>query len=270
MADFRDPWTDVYYYEMLGHSALSKKIDKRLEKNVLKNVDGLITVSENLQKQLQSISNLPANDCHIIHNGFDEKDFEDLKKLQKDKFRIIYTGSITEQYQPESVFKGIEDLIKKVGEDNIKVQFIGNVTEAIKHRLNQLKTEVEIIPQVSHVEIVKYQKSADLLLLFIPRVKNAELIVTGKLFEYLASGNRILSVGPVGGDADLIIQKCEAGENFDWDAKDGIREFLLDSYDEYSKKLTFQSRIEQVQNFSRRNQAEKLKNILKGYIQLNK
>lgn len=47
VADFRDPWTNIFYYEKLNISGISKKINKSLEKKVLKDADRVITVSEN-------------------------------------------------------------------------------------------------------------------------------------------------------------------------------------------------------------------------------
>ena len=46
IADFRDPWTDIYYYKDLYHLGLANKLDRYLEKNVLKLADQIITVSE--------------------------------------------------------------------------------------------------------------------------------------------------------------------------------------------------------------------------------
>ncbi|MFI5142170.1 MAG: hypothetical protein ACHQII_07420, partial [Bacteroidia bacterium] len=50
LADLRDPWTDIYYYEKLSHTNASKQKDLGLEKQVLEQADGAITVSADLKR----------------------------------------------------------------------------------------------------------------------------------------------------------------------------------------------------------------------------
>ena len=47
VADFRDPWTNIFYYELLKFNPISKKINHNLEKKVLNAADKIITVSNN-------------------------------------------------------------------------------------------------------------------------------------------------------------------------------------------------------------------------------
>ena len=62
--------------------------------------------------------------------------------------------------------------------------------------------------EVKHGEVNEKQQRADLLVMAIADVPNAEHVVSGKLFEYLKSGNPILCMGPKYGDAAKIIEKC--------------------------------------------------------------
>ena len=50
ICDFRDPWTDIHYYENLNRLSLSKKIDQMFEKKVIDCCDRLITVSPALKR----------------------------------------------------------------------------------------------------------------------------------------------------------------------------------------------------------------------------
>jgi hypothetical protein len=74
------------------------------------------------------------------------------------------------------------------------------------------------------MEAIEYMQSSDALLLFIPNVSNNEGILTGKLFEYLAAGRKILLFGPESGDAMRLINKCEAGECYS--SKFNLDDFL--------------------------------------------
>ena len=87
-----------------------------------------------------------------------------------------------------------------------------------------------MIDYVNHEKVVEYQKSAHILLLNINRVPNAEYLLTGKLFEYIAAERPILCVAPKQGDAAKIIEECESGEVFDFDDKEGIKKYILERF----------------------------------------
>ena len=44
ICDLRDPWTDIYYYELLNHSSFSHKQNQKLEKTVLHDADHIVTM----------------------------------------------------------------------------------------------------------------------------------------------------------------------------------------------------------------------------------
>ncbi|HOU97007.1 MAG TPA: glycosyl transferase family 1, partial [Bacteroidales bacterium] len=46
IADFRDPWTDIYYYKEFYHTFPARLLDRHYEKTVLTNADKIITVGE--------------------------------------------------------------------------------------------------------------------------------------------------------------------------------------------------------------------------------
>ncbi|MDA9313024.1 glycosyltransferase, partial [Vicingaceae bacterium] len=98
IADLRDPWTDIYYYHLLGHSKWSKSKDKNLEKNVIERSDKILTVSKGLSEIFSSKSDQKILDkIKLIPNGFDPDDFSqplDLSK-QDNYFVIAYTGTMS-------------------------------------------------------------------------------------------------------------------------------------------------------------------------------
>ena len=67
---------------------------------------------------------------------------------------------------------------------------------------------------------------ARILLLVIPKVTNNRGILTGKFFEYLASGKPILAIGPCDGDLAEIIRSTGCGEIFDYADWEGIKAFV--------------------------------------------
>ncbi|MBR3653479.1 MAG: glycosyltransferase [Bacteroidales bacterium] len=72
IADFRDPWTEMFYYKHLGLSAAADRRHRRLEQAVLDGADKIISVSPPVAADFQAKTKTPVV---LITNGFDEDDF---------------------------------------------------------------------------------------------------------------------------------------------------------------------------------------------------
>ena len=234
IADIRDPWTDIYYYPILQHSYLSAWLDKRYEKQVLQHADRILTVSESLGKLFRQKIKQPNEDkIHLLPNGYDPADFKGLQRAAgQEQFVICYTGSMADNYHPDQFILALADFYHANEVEDIRLQFIGAISEAILRKIKSMKLEglLTHIPGVPHEEINQYQVNAGMLLLLIPDVPHAEGILTGKLFEYLATGRPILCLGPVHGDAASIIENCKAGATFNHDDFQGIKDFIIQQY----------------------------------------
>jgi hypothetical protein len=71
--------------------------------------------------------------------------------------------------------------------------------------------------------------NANVLLLIIPEIENNKGILTGKLFEYLATGNPILNIGPKDGDAAAILKENAISVTLNPNDKQAIMDFILNS-----------------------------------------
>jgi hypothetical protein len=69
--------------------------------------------------------------------------------------------------------------------------------------------------------------NTSVLLLIIPDHQSNKSIITGKLFEYNASGKPIICLGPLDGDAAGIIGNTEYGKTFSYMDSKGISEYLI-------------------------------------------
>ena len=77
IADFRDPWTEMFYYKHLGLSAAADRRHRRLEQAVLDGADTVVSVSPPVAADFQAKTKTPVV---LITNGFDEDDFVDPDK----------------------------------------------------------------------------------------------------------------------------------------------------------------------------------------------
>jgi glycosyltransferase involved in cell wall biosynthesis len=228
IADLRDPWTDIYYYDQFYPTFISKIIDRSFELQVLKTTDKIITVGQSLRDLF--IKKLPRleNKIEVITNGFDEDDFSKLNSINPVKQTISYIGTLSDAYP----IIGFLDALKSLRDKNIdfNLKFVGTVSSKQKDLVisRTEKSSVDFIPYVDHSIAINYMLGATILLLIIPDHQSNKSIITGKIFEYLASGKPVLCLGPTDGDAAEIIRETGNGKSFNYNDVTGIETFLSD------------------------------------------
>jgi glycosyltransferase involved in cell wall biosynthesis len=260
IADLRDPWTDIYYYKDMLHTSFAKARDARFEKEVVEQADELVVVSKPIvQQYLSKSKNISQAKIHVIPNGYDEDDFTDAKAVQREYFTFTYVGTIADIYRPEIFFESLGKAIQKTGE-KVKVQFVGSRTENIIEsiRKNNLESSTEFLPHVDHSSAIKYMHDSDALLLVIPDVRESQGILTGKLFEYLASYRTIICIGPKDGDAARIIRECNAGETFERNQSAELENYLTTLI----KQRGIRTSNNNVQKYSRKNLTKEFASLL--------
>ncbi|MDA9773332.1 glycosyltransferase [Saprospiraceae bacterium] len=259
IVDLRDPWTDIYYYDQLRHSVGSNKINRNYEQNVLEKSDLITTVSDGFKQIFASkLTSEESQKIRILPNGYDHQDFEKLSKNKAERsFVITYTGSISDLYKPSVFFEALND-VSKMENICITLKMLGSISENIHTTISEADYEAEIISNVPHDEVIQYQMDADLLLLAIPATEGAKGILPGKIFEYLATKNRIINIGPKDGDAARIVEECGLGETFERGNKRIIIDQLKKEID-FKIKGNFPSYSkEKIAKYSRTLQAETL------------
>lgn len=267
IADFRDPWTDIYYYPLLGHSLFSHHQNKKLEKKVLVRSDRLITVSPSLKRSLsEKYRNIEASKIDVLPNGYDKADFKTLEKTEHEAFTVCYTGTMADTYAPSVFFLALQEVAALHPEAAIKIQITGQVTERIKEQITGTGLPVVFTGTVAHSKVVEYQKNADLLLMVIPDVERAEGIVTGKLFEYLASENPMICLGPENGDAAAIIEACAAGKTFNRNNRKGIVRYIEKVWGDFLSGKKPTPDPGEIGKFSREKQAGMIRKIADGLL----
>ena len=226
ISDLRDPWTDIYYYKEFYPTCLSKSIDSAYEKRVLESADRIVTVGKSLRELFSSKIPGILEKIEIISNGYDNEDFMGLNATLPDIFTISYVGTLSDKYHTDGLLNALRDL-KAKGTD-FRLRFTGFVSARQREFIisYSLESNTEFLPYADHTSAVKCMLGTSVLLLIIPDHHSSKSIITGKLFEYLASGKPVISLGPVDGDAAEILAECGHGRTFDYDDTSGIFEYL--------------------------------------------
>ncbi len=268
IADLRDPWTDIYFYNEFHHLNFAKKRDLKYESEVLENADDIITVGKSLKELfIKKSDRIEPDKIHIIPNGFDEEDFKYSGSRQetfKNEFIITYTGTIAESYRPEVFFDSLKTVALNNTGNKFRLRFIGNPANSLIEYMKSISLGeiLEVIPTVTHEKSIDYLSESTVLLLVIPEIKNDRGILTGKLFEYLASQKPVICIGPPDGDAADIISECSAGRTFARNDGKGIVDYLNELVSEWKKNNELKTNNDKFRKYSRRNQAKELSSLI--------
>jgi len=261
LADFRDPWSDIYYNKDFKELSFAKNKNKKLEELVLKNADCVLTVSNALKKEFSK----KANRVEVVTNGYDDELQEPTKEPLDKKFTISYIGLLPKQSNPENLFRVLQVLCSqhKGFENDLQLNFIGDISDVVKTAVfnNKLADNSCFIDYVAHAKAVEYQRKAQVLLLLIPNVKKCKGILTGKLFEYLIAKRPILAIGPEDGDLADIINDTNAGVIVDFENEDKLSSEIIKLYHQY-KKGNLEVNSKNIKKYHRKELTKKLAFII--------
>ena len=252
IADFRDPWTNIDFYKELNLTWLADKIHRRLEKKVVRHADSMVTVSEGWMKEFEQMK---PKRIQVISNGYDESDVKQTAVQLDEKFSISHIGTLNAARNPQTVWK----VLSKICADNLEfkadlqIQLVGKVDFSVLESIREhnLQDSLNKIDYLSHSEAIAKQQSSQILLLLINQSPNANGILTGKFYEYLASKRPILAIGPTDGDAAWVLNDTGAGTMVGFSDEMATEKAILDYYTRY-KSNTLVVQTESVEKFSRR------------------
>ena len=202
-----------------------KKRDLFLEKLVVKEADEILTVGNTLKNTLEgkAVNSL----VKVIPNGFDPADFKHFSTSKPERFTITYMGTMAEQYNISAFLDAC--ILMKQHDIDFSIRFVGQVAESVVGKFTQagLISHLELIPYVEHREALNYLSRSSALLLVLPDIPGNKGILTGKLFEYLASGLPIIGIGPQDSDTAEVLTKTQAGKMFANEEGEQIFQYLL-------------------------------------------
>lgn len=271
IADFRDPWTEISYYKHLKLTKFADSKHRRLETNVLKKADITLATS---YSDAENFKAKGAN-AFCITNGFDEvqvkvkveeKIEEKVRgKIEHPKFTLSYIGVLEQLRNPEVLWNVLNELLTEVRsfKKDLELKFVGRIDDKILENLenSSLKDSILNLGYLSHSEANAEMLNSDLLLITNFPQETSEGIIPGKIFEYLATGNQIISFGPKNSDVKKILSETKAGQHFTYDDTDLVKDFILSKYMDWKTgKLT--SNTKNIEQFSRKNLTKKLVELL--------
>ena len=267
VVDFRDPWINNSFINY--PTKFHEFIDTKMEKYVLTQADYITVASDLIRDDIIKRYPFAEPKIETITNGFDPDDFKNLDQQNRSrKFRIAYTGSIYGQLTARSFFIALKELISENAElkKNIEVVFVGNYGKETQNLVSELHLEENVYLKgyVAHKKCLELIVNSDLLLLLITILgSKGKEILTGKIFEYLASKKPIIAIAPEDGLASKLIKSLNAGIIIPPRNVELVKEAIMQFYKTWrnEKRLIEPNTSDELQKYNRRFLTQRLSKI---------
>lgn len=262
IADFRDPWTEISYYKHLKLTKTADQKHRKLEQKVFENADVTLATSYSDAEQFQK----KGANAVCITNGFDSsaKSNSTEKKFSA-KFTLSYIGVLEQLRNPKILWKVLSEILAENADfkRDFELKFVGRVDEKILAEIETLglNDSLKNIGYRSHAEANVEMQNSDLLLITNFPEESSKGIIPGKIFEYLATGNRLISFGPKESDVQRILAETGAGKHFGYSDTTELKDFIFASYERW-KAGRLSASTKNIEQFSRLNLTKKLSDVL--------
>ena len=254
VADFRDPWTERFYYVENKRSRLSNNIELKMEISVLKTATAVTAASNGFRELL--LSKIGTRDKgNVITNGFDPNDFSNISASKShNAITITHIGNLAKSQLPLPLLLALQTLHSGNEIRKYHLKLIGSVHPEIRRTVERFKLNniVEFEDYIEHGEAIREMQQADYVFAVVPETENNSGIIPGKIFEYMKSGTPIILIGPHDCDAAEIVRLTKSGHVFGYKSEAELSEWISER-----RTINPQNLVE----FSRRAKTEKLSEV---------
>lgn len=273
--DYRDAWT-LYNKEVgidslnnfgKGIGKIKEVLMKKKEKKLLSSADAVISITRPvLENVILNPRNKKGIKNEVIYNGFES--FILNKIIKKEKFLIVYPGTIRKEQEHEIFLKGYKLFLDdpNVNSSLVDCYFIGSDHPKLQKLLLPFKrfsyqNNLKVTELIDNEMALNYQKKSSVLLNFGYTGKKG--IMSGKIFEYLAIQENILVISKEHDVMEELVRKTGSGKTAN--SADSVYNILLDWYNEFIAKgyVEYKVNLDEVNFYKFENQVKILNKFLK-------
>lgn len=268
VADFRDPWVGnpvLLSKEFYPQWQLARQA--KAEAKVASETDRCMFAHPLIAQEFGQRHYLSKEKTVGVTCGYDPEDFSEkgARISPSDRLLIVHTGSFYGDYSPKPLYNALKLAVgHKPGLlRQLKLVFVGGCT--VDFDLKGL--EVEVLPRVPHGEAIAWMQRGDVqMVIFANSIGKHN--ISGKLFDYLATGRPILAIVPGQGSCAEIVRKTKSGLIADASSPDEIinaLERLVRMKEDQS--LRFEADASEIRKFSYSNLTQSMAGLFNECIQ---
>ncbi len=229
IVDIRDPWSKFDFLKQFGSGQKALNKQALLEKQVLDTCDRVIATSESMKDLLVHFDH---NKFYTITNGYDEVDFKNFSdRSSENKIVIYHAGLLNQLRNPENLWMALNHLCTTNAEINSKlcIHLVGKVDSQVINSIKswpQLENKLTIEPYKPHKDVILDYAKSNVLLLLVNNTDNANANIPGKMFEYIASDKRVLSIASDSSDVGKILRDYKKSLSFNYEMSENLADRL--------------------------------------------
>ncbi len=229
--DYRDPWT----LNTLRSRPWPTPV-RRLERAILRDAALTLMVSPS-QAAAQAQAFGMVKPPLVITNGYDPEQLAGVTARPFDHFALVYAGEFyTGQREIDPVLLALKRVREMMPGTRlpIRLHYYGGAAQQVRVKSQQygVKDLVACHGRVSRIEALAAIKGSDITVVIAGIADTANQIergiVTGKLFEPLGLGVRILLIAPEANDAASMVEVSGAGKSFRASDTDAMADWLVE------------------------------------------
>ena len=251
VVDYRDGWTgrvnSVFLY------IIKNFVKNFIEKNIIKFTDSILVATNSIKISLSLISKKKIT---LITNGF--LNISSKAKLNKSKKILIgYFGLISDQSNSYRDISIIFNIFKEnyLFQKKYLFYFYGN--NNISNLAIKNFSSFKFKKHISHSKVLSKMSNMDYLLTLHTEKSTAQEVITGKLYDYIASRVPIIFISSGETEGGKIVTKYKLGFSIDYYRND-LEVFFLNL-----KKTSKLNHKKNISFFSREFQNKKLLPLIK-------
>lgn len=233
VADFRDPWTRMFYFKHLSLSPASERRHIKMELSVLDDATRVVAVSPLVQADFRQATATPVE---LVTNGYDEDDFPACAResFASEHFTLLHAGLFAADGNPVALWEALGQLRREDAgfAEDFRLVLCGKTDAAILDAVRAAGLGDCTVDEgyLDHGRVVERMLSAAALMLPLRREPEYRATLPGKLFEYLASRRPVIGIGQKDGAMAAILSSTGAGETFEWDETAAMKRWIEARY----------------------------------------
>jgi len=276
VADFRDAMTEEEYPRDYWSWHCYRWIEKKI---IRYSTQMVFTADLTREIYLDRYKDLDPSRCHVISNGYDERDFDGFKNISQSVcipgslVRLLHAGVVyPKERNPLPFFNALAKLKKEgiINSRALRIELRGAGTEdKYISYLRELDLEDIVVfsPSLPYLESLEDCMKAQGLLLMQYRGCNHQ--IPAKTYEYLRMGKPILALTDCEGETAKLLDYCEGATILNiadsQQIHEGFPKFLKHIQEGTHPKPIFP----RVSHFSRESQSEQLAKCLELAVKKN-
>ena len=260
------PWIADMRDEMAANPYLDSKTKNLLlsiEYQINEYADALTTVSEPILLDFKkSMPNIRF--FEEIRNGFNHQFKRDLNAEQRNEiFTLGYFGTFYGAIKPNFLFNALIE-IKSQKLFDFELRLVGVHSNFIIPK--EIKDNITVFEKVSYAKSIEQMAETSCNILLIPKGKRKG-VFTGKLFDYISVQKPVIALVDSEDVAAKLIRDFDCGYVAEFSDIEANKKVILDAFKDWKiNQLKFAS-FEQVQSLHRRNQVQKLAELITNLTQ---